>query len=263
MDKVWQIDDTTVIEASLGPIDQKVVKINGQEVYRSRDPAKEIAIALPDGRAATIVIKGEIVDGPDVDLRIGEWLLNERSTGPILCSKCGAAAKSFDRFCNKCGRPLDTPQDKEAGKRLRQATSAIWWLAVLFVVFGAIMYFVTKNQSEVALAKLAGADPASAYTLGTETLTVQELRARLEWEPIGVLAVNMVLAAIMAVLAWWGRKAPLAAVLVATATYVVVQVANALADPATLGQGLILKIIIIAILVKGIKAALALRTANA
>ena len=64
---------------------------------------------------------------------------------------------------------------------------------------------------------------------------MEELRARLEWEPTGVLAVNLILAAIMAALAWWGRRAPLAAVLVATAVYVVVIVFNAIADPATIG----------------------------
>ena len=48
-----------------------------------------------------------------------------------------------------------------------------------------------------------------------------------------------------------------------TATDAVVLAAGAINDPATLGQGLLMKIIIIAYLFKGIKAALALRSANA
>jgi hypothetical protein len=75
--------------------------------------------------------------------------------------------------------------------------------------------------------------------------------------------VNFILAAVMGALSLWARRSPLPAVLIATATYVVVIVANAIADPATLGQGWIVKIIVIAFLFKGIKAALALRTANA
>jgi hypothetical protein len=43
----------------------------------------------------------------------------------------------------------------------------------------------------------------------------------------------------------------------------VVITASAISDPATLGQGALMKIIIIAFLIKGIKAALALRTASA
>jgi hypothetical protein len=92
---------------------------------------------------------------------------------------------------------------------------------------------------------------------------VGELRRQLSWEPWGVLIVNCIIAAIMAVLAFWSRRAPLPAVLVATATYVVVVVADAIADPATLAQGWLMKIIIIALLIKGIKAGLALRAARA
>jgi hypothetical protein len=125
------------------------------------------------------------------------------------------------------------------------------------------MYFVTKGQADATLAKLQDADPAATYEAQGKTYTTQELREALEWEPKGVLIMNLVLAAIMALLAWWGRRAPLAAVLIATATYAVVIVANAIQDPATLPQGLIVKIIIIAFLVKGIKAALALRALNA
>jgi hypothetical protein len=78
-----------------------------------------------------------------------------------------------------------------------------------------------------------------------------------------VLAVNGVLAAIMVGLALWSRRSPLPAVIVATATYVVVIVTNGIADPATLGQGWIVKLIIILFLFRGIKAALALRASHA
>lgn len=83
------------------------------------------------------------------------------------------------------------------------------------------------------------------------------------WELWGVLVVNLILAVVMLGLAIWGKREPLVAVLVATATYVVIIVTNAIIDPITIGQGLLLKIAIIALLVKGIKAGLALRTSNA
>jgi len=108
-------------------------------------------------------------------------------------------------------------------------------------------------------------DPDSVLqtAINGRTYTVEELRKQLLWEPWGVLIVNLILAAIMLGLSIWARRAPLPAVLIATATYAVVIVAAAISDPATLGQGLLVKIVIIAFLVKGIKAALALRTASA
>ena len=262
MDKVWEIDDANVVEAKFGAFGKKVVKVNGAEVHSSRQSAKEIPFALPDGRAAAISIQGQFVGGPEIDLRVGGNLVVETPKKPIACEACATVAKPFDRFCGKCGQAMPTAEDHQAKRRVGHATGAIKVLAVIFLVFGILMYFVTKGQADAALAKLANEDPAATYQVGGETYTVEALREKLEWEPTGVLAVNGVLAAIMALLAWWGRKAPLPAVLIATATYAVVIVANAIADPATLGQGLIMKIIIIAFLVKGIKAALALRASH-
>jgi hypothetical protein len=84
----------------------------------------------------------------------------------------------------------------------------------------------------------------------------------LRWEAWGVLLTNAVLAAVMAGLALWSRRSPLPAVIVATATYAVVIVFNAIMDPKTIGQGIFVKIIVIGLFVKGIKAALTLRVAD-
>jgi hypothetical protein len=148
---------------------------------------------------------------------------------------------------------------------VKEATSAIRVLAVLFVLFGVGMFFITKGNADPALARLAGMDPASLFPTPIEghSYTIGELQKKLAWEPWGALIVNLILAAVMLVLSLWARRSALPAVLIATATYAVVIVANAIADPATIGQGLLVKIIIIAFLVKGIKAGLALRTANA
>ena len=79
----------------------------------------------------------------------------------------------------------------------------------------------------------------------------------------GRLNGSLVLVAIMAILAVWAKKAPLAALVVATATYCVLIVTSAIVDPRTIAQGLILKIVVITLLVRGIKSALALRVSNA
>jgi len=264
MDKVWEIDDANVVNAKFGAFGGKVVKLNGQEVHNGRKMEKgQIPFTLPDGRSAAISVKNQLVGGPEIDLRVDGHLVVETGKEPIKCAACAAVAKPYDRFCGKCGQAMPTGEHYQAKKHVGHATGAIKILAVLFLIFGVVMYFVTKGQADATLLQLQGAQAGDTYDVQGTTYTAQELREALDWEPKSVLVVNLVLAAIMAGLAWWGRKAPLAAVLIATATYAVVIVASAIADPATLGQGIIVKIIIIAFLVKGIKAALALRASNA
>jgi putative Ca2+/H+ antiporter (TMEM165/GDT1 family) len=264
MDKVWEIDEANVVEAKFSAFGGKVVKVNGQEVHNGRKIEKgQIPFALPDGRSAAISLKSQLVGGPEIDLRVDGKVVVETGKEPIACPACATGAKPYDRFCGKCGQAMPTGEHYQAQKHVKHATGAIKILAVLFLIFGIAMYFVTKGQADATLAKLEGADPAATYDVQGKTYTTEELRAALDWEPKGVLIVNFVLATIMAALAWWGRRAPLAAVLIATATYAVVIVTNAIADPTTIGQGVIVKIIIIAFLVKGIKAALALRALNA
>jgi len=70
------------------------------------------------------------------------------------------------------------------------------------------------------------------------------------------------LSVIMLVLAWWSKWKPLAAILIATAIFAAVQVISAIIDPKTIMQGIVVKVLVIAILIKGIKGALSLRTDN-
>lgn len=264
MRKLWEIDEANKVEAKFGAFGGKVVKLNGRQVHNGRRIDKgQIAFALPDGRPAAISVKSQLVGGPQIDLRVDGHLVVETGKEPIRCAACKAVAKPYDRFCGMCGKPMPAAEHYQAKRNVGHATGAIKVLAVLFLIFGVAMYFVTKGQADATLVQLQGAEPGATYELQGKTYTVEELREALAWEPKSVLAVNLVLATIMAALAWWGRRAPLAAVLVATATYAVVIVANAVADPASLGQGIIVKIVIIAFLLKGIKAALALRAANA
>jgi hypothetical protein len=147
-------------------------------------------------------------------------------------------------------------------RQLKSANNTIKYLAILYLIFGAVYFFVTKGRDDAALSRIANMNAEAVYpnlVLGKQ-YTVAALRKLLAWEPWSVLLVNSILAGVMTLLFFWGKRAPLAAILVAGATYAVVNVTNAIIDPTTIAQGLFLKIIIIAILIKGIKAALALRT---
>jgi len=267
VDKTWEVDEANTVKAHFGAFGKKLVTVNGKEAYNSRKlgPKGEIPFSLPDGRAAAISVKRPFVGLPAIDLRVDGNLVVETGKTPIKCAACATVAKPYDRFCGKCGKAMPTAEDYELQKNVKAATSAITVLAVIFVIAGIAFFFITKGAAEPALAKLAGLDPGSMYPTPIEgrTYTVGELRKQLAWEPWGALIVNLILAAIMLALSLWARRSPLPAVLIAAATYVVVIAANAISDPATLGQGLVMKIIVIAFLIKGIKAALALRTASA
>lgn len=262
MDKVWEIDDANRVDAKFGPF-RRFIKLNGREIHKGKIKKGQFAFALPDGRNAAISVRSRFVGAPDIELRVDGNLMVETGKEPIRCGECGKRAKPYDKFCGKCGSKMPTAEHYAAQKNVKHATGAIKALAVLFIVFGFAMYLISKGQADATLLQLQSADPASTYDVQGRTYTLEELRAALVWEPRSVLIVNLVLAAIMGVLAVWGEYSPLGAVVVATATYGVVLVANAIVDPATIGQGIVVKIIIIAFLVRGIKAALALRALNA
>jgi len=267
VDKTWEVDEANTVKAHFGAFGKKIVAVNGAEVHNSRKmgPKGEIAFSLPDGRSAALSLRKQFIGAPGIDLKVDGNLVVETGKKPIKCAACDTVAKPYDRFCGKCGKPMPTAEDYENRKNVKAATGAIKILAVVFVIAGIAFFFITKGAADTALVKLEGVDPATTYPtpIGGQTYTVGALRKQLAWEPWGVLIVNLIIAAIMVALALWGRRSPLPAVLIATATYAVVIAYAAISDPATLGQGLLMKIIIIAFLIRGIKAALALRTAGA
>jgi hypothetical protein len=156
-------------------------------------------------------------------------LLVETDSKPLQCSACQTAVKPNDQFCENCGHAMPSGEDHAHQKNVKQAARTIWTLSALFLLSGLVLYFLSKSQ------------PAKS----------------------AVLIGSLVLVAIMAILAVWAKKAPLAALVVATATYCVLIVTSAIVDPRTIAQGLILKIVVITLLIRGIKSALALRVSNA
>lgn len=267
MKRKWELDEATAVEARLGAFGKTVVAVNGSELPSSRSlrGKHDIGFALPDGRQAEISVRPQFVGRPVVNLKLAGRMMVATEKKPLKCSACGAAAKPYDRFCGACGQPMPTGEEHFHRHQVGAATNAIKLLAGMFLVFGTIMFFIARAQAAPVLAKLEAMDPNSAFPspVNGVTYTVAALHDQVAWEPWSVLIVNFILAAAMIGLALWGRRAPLPAVLIATAIYAVVLVGNAIMDPATIGQGLIVKIVVIAILAKGIKSALALRVANA
>ena len=231
MKKRWDVDDTTVVTVKIGGFGP-----NSLTVYGVRVPAKlslrkksNTSFILKDGRRATLAIRPQFATAPAVELRVDGRLLVETDSKPLQCSACQTAVKPNDQFCENCGHAMPSGEDHAHQKNVKQAARTIWTLSLLFLLSGLVLYFISKSQ------------PAKS----------------------AVLIGSLVLVAIMAILAVWAKKAPLAALVVATATYCVLIVTSAIVDPRTIAQGLILKIVVITLLVRGIKSALALRVSNA
>jgi hypothetical protein len=265
MKVTWEIDEATRVEARYGGFGKEIIWVNGREVANRRNlgTKSDAHFQLDDGRQATITAKVQFGAAPDLRLTVGGQTFAQVGKAPLNCPSCNATVRSFDRFCDGCGKPLPTADTRAHEKQVRDATNGLFWLAGMFVVFGAIMFFVSRSQSTEALTSLAAMGADEMLEIEGEAYSVGALRDQISFEPWDVLITNAVLAIAMIGLGFWGRRAPLPAILVATAIYAMVIVTNAILDPKTLGQGIFVKIIVIMFLVRGLKAALALRAQSA
>jgi len=253
----WQVDSGTQIVLRKPPLLKRKVELNGQRVDGEWN-SKRFSFTLPDGRSVEITLKADAISRT-TELSLDGKLIPDIRYVPkdLRCKACNAEVQLLDEFCAKCGHSLGTPARFLHRHSVQGATSAIWLLAVLFAIFGVVMFFLMRDTTQTALANLAPfGDHEVLQPIDGVTYTAGELRARVIWEQRGVLIVNLILAAIMVVLAWWSKRRALPAILIATAVFVVVQVTGAIIDPTTLMQGLVMKIFVIAVLIKGIKGAL-------
>jgi hypothetical protein len=261
MKRTWQVDDATAVHASFGTFFGGSVSVNGVQVHdaRRRLGKYDIAFELHDGRSAKLSVNPLSIGKPAAQLRVEGRLLSESGAQPFRCRTCATVVEPFDRYCERCGHALPSAEQRVQARHVQEATNAIKVLAVLFALSAAIDYALRANAG-TALSDMAGL--AYPVTVDGITYSVGALRDHLLWEHWSALVINSILAAVMTGLAIWGKRAPLAAVLCGTATYAVVNVANTIRDPATIAQGLLLKLVIVLLLAKGIKAGLALRATH-
>lgn len=193
----------------------------------------------------------------------------------IPCVNCEEVIRPTDEFCQGCGTQVTSVQKARLLERLevydtrmathmkqvRGARQAVITLAGLFTFSGVVMYFITKSEVDSTLLTLQPFPGDMDYPelINGKSLTIAEVRAMIERESLQVLALNLVLGAIMVGLWFWSKRAALSAIIAALAVFVTVHVANALVDPASLVQGLFIKIIGTVVLVRGVRAALEAR----
>lgn len=267
MIRTWQIDEATTFSVRTGLFGRATASVNGRRFpnkFNSRKK-RDLSFQLLDGRQGILNVRPQFASLPQLWLTVSGQRMVESGKEPPRCSQCGSAGKPYDRYCTRCGHVMPGPESYANQRNIRQATRAMLWLAGLFVLSGAIYFVVGHGQDARALAKLSGLDPHAVYPkpiLGV-TYTVGALRQRIVWAEWSPLVVGAVLALTMLALAAWGRRAPLPSILVGAATYGAVVVLNAAINPLTLVQGWLVKVVVVAIFYRGIKAALALRSTDA
>ena len=263
---IWVINEQNRVKLDLSAFGHQSVFLNDQLVYKKLVLLTKnlIDVNLNDGRQAQIKMRSTGYS-QEAELRVdGALILSEREAATLACLKCEAKVKRSDKFCEKCGIELPTPEAHVNVGKVKAARGAILTVAAFFAISGVAMFFIQKNAATKSLQNLSQMKSEEIYPteIGGRKYTVGELRLKVEFEPWSILAVNLILSAIMLGLGAVAKKAPLPATLIAAAVYIVVQVANGIVSPPSIAQGMIMKIFLLGILFRGVRAGLELRKAR-
>lgn len=258
----WEVDDQTTVEYVRRGFGNQAVFVNGKE-FESKFPMfgfkYEVVVELGDSRKGKIIVStfGMV---PTADLFVDDHIIVPYVKDlKSKCTKCSLDNRTFDKFCASCGEVLPSSTMLESQRKVKEATIYILFLAGMFVVFGVAMFFINNESFDESLKKLATYKTSDIVTVNGIKYNVDQVRERISIERYSTLVLNIFLACIMIGLYFWAKKAPLAALLVATAIYLVINIANAIYDPTTIAQGVYMKMIFIAMFFKGIKSALEAR----
>ena len=173
------------------------------------------------------------------------------------CAKCAAPLVAEARFCEKCGAavPGIAPSANAKGRaalgrltantHLSQIKSARMAIALVALIVLAFTIFQHAKFSS----DLAGYRANPANVINEHLVTRGYM----------LFYANYLIVAIYGGLIWWMKTNPFAACLTALIIYVSITLLNVAIDPSTIFQGVILRIVVILLLVKGVKSGLAWR----
>ncbi|MBC7714018.1 MAG: zinc ribbon domain-containing protein [Rhizobacter sp.] len=257
----WEVDNQTTVEYQRKGFGNQSVIVNGKE-FKSKFPMfgfkYNVDVVLGPYRKGRVEVSA-LGMKPEATLFVENQLIVPYSKDLPKCPGCAAENKVYDKFCMKCGEALPSMNVMESHRKVNEATKSLLWLAGMFVVFGVLMFFINNDNYDKSLQKLATYKANETLLINGVNYKVAELKEKILIERYSNLVMNVFLACIMIGLFFWSKKAPLAALLVATAIYLVINVGNAIYSPETIAQGIYMKIIIIGVLYKGIKSALEVR----
>ena len=158
----------------------------------------------------------------------------------MTCPKCGASTTRQDAFCPSCGTKVGATDDElqAEGAQIRADAAIVrarkWLLIVAVLTWGSgiVFYFMHQSQYDPGQLKL-------------------------------VLAINVALGFLYLGMWAWARRNALAASVIALLTFVTVHVVDAIVDPKTIIQGIIVKIFFVAALIGAVRAAFEARRLKA
>lgn len=149
----------------------------------------------------------------------------------------------------------------DASGKIGKARKWLLAISVLTLVTGFIFYGIQRSEVEKqirdAQAQIANIDPATRDAIFKEKIgmtweqAVKHDRGQVQL----LLGVNIVLAAIYLGLFYWARRNALAATVTALILFITVHAINAVLDPKTIVQGILIKILFVAALAAAISAA--------
>jgi hypothetical protein len=155
----------------------------------------------------------------------------------VVCENCQSSQNAESKFCPSCSFPIQGTDEakrifrldvgirkrllKESEDEMKTAKKTIYVAAVIFFASGFIQYMINDD--------------------------------------FPTLIVNLIVSLVFLILAAWGASNAFGAILTAFVIYMTLQVVNVVVDPATLFQGIIIKVMIIAAFGKGIQSGLKAR----
>lgn len=151
----------------------------------------------------------------------------------ITCENCNHVNPGEQKFCSTCSFPVGGTEDekikfrlivssrkrllKDATEKMKSAKNIIYVMAGLVFLTGLIQGIVNDD--------------------------------------FVTMIVNLCISLLYLILAAWSAKNPFGAILTALMIYITLNVINAFFEPATIVQGIIIKIFFIAAFIKGIRSA--------
>lgn len=152
----------------------------------------------------------------------------------VSCENCDTKNSTDKKFCTTCSFPIAGAEEDKRSFRL---------------VISSRKRLLSDAADQIKSAKIV------IYVLAG----IFFLSGMIAWfslEDLGSLVVNLCISLLYLIFAAWCSKNPFGAILTASLVYVTVQILNAFVDPTTIVSGIILKIVVIAAFVKGIRSAM-------
>lgn len=157
----------------------------------------------------------------------------EEAATSINCENCKAISDSTKKFCPQCSFPIGGTEDEKRSFRL--------------------MVSSRKRLLEDANDKIKS---AKYIIIGLSCfILLQGLFQGFFRDDFATMIANLCISLVYLILAAWCNKNPFGAILVAFIIYATIILINAFFDPATLVNGIILKVVFIVAFVKGIQSA--------